>query len=205
MEINKPFIFRELNSRTMKKENYKNKREKNKIGLFQNIKNIWNDEVKVRNQISPLKNKKNIMLINYTEDQKQKQKKENLGNTLYARRNKKDIFEDNYFIEKFKQKKIKYSFPINKDNPDKNGNFYLNNLYFGFNTTSKENNKSPLITASSLQENNNNKNIPYIEDKNMYNKLNVCFENYININDNAIEEIIKHQKRILLSTTINNI
>ena len=203
MEINKPFIFRELNSRTMKKENNKNKREKNKIGLFQNIKNIWNDEVKVRNQISPLKNKKNIMLINYTEDQKQKQKKENLGNTLYARRNKKDIFEDNYFIEKFKQKKIKYSFPINKDNPDKNGNFYLNNLYFGFNTTSKENNKSPLITASTLPDNNNNKNIPQIEDKNIYNKLNVCFENYININDNAIEEIIKHQKRILLSTTIN--
>ena len=45
------------------------------------------------------------MLINYTEDQKQKQKKENLGNTLYARRNKKDIFEDNYFIERFTQKK----------------------------------------------------------------------------------------------------
>ena len=93
---------------------------------------------------------------------------------------------------------------VNKETPKVKHNFYLNNVYFGFEQDNIEINKTPLINNQKYKDSDlfNNQNI---EGRNIYNKLNQCYENYAeNINDKALEEILKQQKRLLLSSTVNN-
>ena len=206
MEINNPFRLKQLNTKLdVKTENNQFNRAKLKMNINKSIKHIWNEEpISYNSKISPFKNKRPLLLINnYNSNKNTKLKNnDNLDNTM-NKKNKRSIFEDNYFIDKFKQEKIKYSFPINKANINTNHNFYLNNVYLGFESAKTDAIKTPLINNLKLMDNDLTK-IPNVEDKNIYNKLNICFENYLdNINDKAINEYLKHQKKLLLNSTIN--
>ena len=207
MEINNPFRLKQLNTKLdVKTENNQFNRAKLKMNINKSIKHIWNEEpISYNSKISPFKNKRPLLLINnYNSNKNTKLKNiDNLDNTM-NKKNKRSIFEDNYFIDKFKQEKIKYSFPINKANINTNHNFYLNNVYLGFESAKTDAIKTPAINNLKFMDNDLTK-IPYVEDKNIYNKLNICFENYLdNINDKAINEYLKHQKKLLLNSTINN-
>ena len=207
MEINNPFRLKQLNTKLdVKTENNQFNRAKLKMNINKSIKLIWNEEpISYNSKILPFKNKRPLLLINnYNSNKNTKLKNnDNLDNTM-NKKNKRSIFEDNYFIDKFKQEKIKYSFPINKANINTNHNFYLNNIYLGFESAKTDAIKTPLINNLKLMDNDLTK-IPNVEDKNIYNKLNICFENYLdNINDKAINEYLKHQKKLLLNSTINN-
>ena len=207
MEINNPFRFKHLNNRAnIKTEITKINKIKPKTKLVNhNIKSIWNDETIIQNnKLSPVKiKKKNLLLLEYYTNRRRKKRSiDNFDNTLYNNK-KRSMFEDNFFIDKYKQKKIKYSL-VNKETPKVKHNFYLNNVYFGFEQDNIEINKTPLINNQKYKDSDlfNNQNI---EGRNIYNKLNQCYENYAeNINDKALEEILKQQKRLLLSSTVNN-
>ena len=209
MEINNPFRLNQLNSRlNMKNENNKINKTKMKL-VYHNINNIWNEEpLKPNFKLIPIKRKKpNLLLndLNIINKIKKRKSNEFFDSSINTKTKKKSIFEDNYFMDKFKQKKIKYSFPINKDNTNSNYHFYLNNIYMGFESAKVEIKKPHFSNLKKFKENDLSK-ITYIEDKNIYNKLNSCFENYVeNINDKAIDNFLKHQKRMILSSTNNSL
>ena len=210
MEINNPFRLNQFNSRlNMKIEKIKINKAKPRIQLYKNIKNTWNNEKIVLNSnLSPFKGKKpNLLLNNYNTSKNTRMKvDENFYNTTHYKKDKKSIFEDNYSIDKFKQKKIKYSLQINNENPNSNSNhnFYLNNIFLGFDCSKKEMYRPALVNTQKFSDNDISK-IPYVEDKIIYNKLNHCLDNYKeNINDKAIEEILNHKKRLLYNSTVNN-
>ena len=151
MEINNPFRLKQLNTKLdVKTENNQFNRAKLKMNINKSIKLIWNEEpISYNSKISPFKNKRPLLLINnYNSNKNTKLKNnDNLDNTM-NKKNKRSIFEDNYFIDKFKQEKIKYSFPINKANINTNHNFYLNNVYLGFESAKTDAIKTPLINKT---------------------------------------------------------
>ena len=207
MEINNPFLLNQFNSRlNMKTEFNKNNRQNQKLNIYQNIKNIWNNEkIGYNPKLLKLKGKNAKLLLNNNATKNLKIKiSNNLDNTKYINSDKKSLFEDNYFIDKFKQKKIKYSLPTKKENSNSNHNFYLNNIFLGFDSSQTDIYKPFLVNTQKFRDSDISK-IPYVEDKNIYNKLNLYLENYIgNINDKSIEEFLKHQKKILLyNSTVN--
>ena len=207
MEINNPFLLNQFNSRlNMKTEFNKNNRQNQKLNIYQNIKNIWNNEkIGYNPKLLKLKGKNAKLLLNNNATKNLKIKiNNNLDNTKYINSDKKSLFEDNYFIDKFKQKKIKYSLPTKKENSNSNHNFYLNNIFLGFDSSQTDIYKPFLVNTQKFRDSDISK-IPYVEDKNIYNKLNLYLENYIgNINDKSIEEFLKHQKKILLyNSTVN--
>ena len=208
MEINNPFRLNQFNSRlNMKTDISKINKKKTKNHLYRNIKKIWNDEKIVFNsKQTPLKEKNPNLLLNYYNTSKNARIKikENFDNTIHNKNTKKSIFEDNYFIDKFKQNKIKYSLPINKENQNSNHNFYLNNIFLGFDSSKSEVHKPALVNTQKFRDNDISK-IPFVEEKIIYNKLNLCLDNYKeNINDKAIEEFLNHQKMLLYNSTVNN-
>lgn len=209
MEINNPFRLNQLNSRlNMKNENNKINKPKMKL-VYHNINKIWHDEpFKPNYKLTPINRKKPNLLLNDFNNMNRSTKRKNkeyFDNSINTKNKKKSIFEDNYFMDKFKQKKIKYSFPINKDNTNSNYHFFLNNIYMGFESTKAEIKKPPFLGLNKFKDNELSK-ITYIEDKNIYNKLNLCFENYVeNINDKAIDDFLKHQKRLMFSSTNNSL
>ena len=207
MEINNPFLLNQFNSRlNMKTEFNKNNRQNQKLNIYKNIKNIWNNEkIGYNPKLLKLKGKNAKLLLNNNATKNLKIKiSNNLDNTKYINSDKKSLFEDNYFIDKFKQKKIKYSLPTKKENSNSNHNFYLNNIFLGFDSSQTDIYKPFLVNTQKFRDSDISK-IPYVEDKNIYNKLNLYLENYIgNINDKSIEEFLKHQKKILLyNSTVN--
>ena len=207
MEINNPFLLNQFNSRlNMKTEFNKDNRQNQKLNIYQNIKNIWNNEkIGYNPKLLKLKGKNAKLLLNNNATKNLKIKiSNNLDNTKYINSDKKSLFEDNYFIDKFKQKKIKYSLPTKKENSNSNHNFYLNNIFLGFDSSQTDIYKPFLVNTQKFRDSDISK-IPYVEDKNIYNKLNLYLENYIgNINDKSIEEFLKHQKKILLyNSTVN--
>ena len=207
MEINNPFLLNQFNSRlNMKTEFNKNNRQNQKLNIYQNIKNIWNNEkIGYNPKLLKLKGKNAKLLLNNNATKNLKIKiSNNLDNTKNINSDKKSLFEDNYFIDKFKQKKIKYSLPTKKENSNSNHNFYLNNIFLGFDSSQTDIYKPFLVNTQKFRDSDISK-IPYVEDKNIYNKLNLYLENYIgNINDKSIEEFLKHQKKILLyNSTVN--
>ena len=114
MEINNPFRLNQFNSRlNMKIENNKINRAKQNLKLYQNINNIWNDEkIEYNSKLSPLKNLKPNLLLNNYNNQKNTRLKinPNFDNTTQNKNDKKSIFEDNYFLDKYKKKKSKEYF-----------------------------------------------------------------------------------------------
>ena len=176
MEINNPFRLNQLNSRlNMKNENNKINKTKMKL-VYHNINNIWNEEpLKPNFKLIPIKRKKpNLLLndLNIINKIKKRKSNEFFDSSINTKAKKKSIFEDNYFMDKFKQKKIKYSFPINKDNTNSNYHFYLNNIYMGFESAKVEIKKPHFSNLKKFKENDLSK-ITYIEDKNIYiNNLN---------------------------------
>ena len=208
MEINNPFRFKQLNAKTCIKldQNKINRMKQTNKLINHNIKSIWNDETNLlNNKFSPLKMKKTKILLNeyYTNRIKKKRSIDSFNNSLNSNK-KKSLFEHNFLINEFRQKKMKFSFPVNKETPKVKHNFYLNNVYFGFEQENIEINKSPFINTQKYRDNELSK-IQYAETKKIYNKLNGCYENNSdNVNDRAIDEILKKQKKLLLSSTINN-
>ncbi len=208
MEINNPFRFKQLNAKTCIKldQNKINRMKQTNKLINHNIKSIWNDETNLlNNKFSPLKMKKTNILLNeyYTNRIKKKRSIDSFNNSLNSNK-KKSLFEHNFLINEFRQKKMKFSFPVNKETPKVKHNFYLNNVYFGFEQENIEINKSPFINTQKYRDNELSK-IQYAETKKIYNKLNGCYENNSdNVNDRAIDEILKKQKKLLLSSTINN-
>jgi hypothetical protein len=181
--------------------------DKIKIKLvYHNIKNIWSDETTVQNnKDSPFKTKKKKLLLNeyYTNRIKKRRSIDHFDNTLNSNR-KKSKFENNFFLREFKPKKIQFSFPVTKQTPKAKNNFYLNNVYFGFEKENIEMNKDQLINTQKYREHDLSK-IHYVEGKDIYNKLNINNENYFeNFNNKAIDAILKQQKKLLLNSTINN-
>ena len=133
MEINNPFLLNQFNSRlNMKTEFNKNNRQNQKLNIYQNIKNIWNNEkIGYNPKLLKLKGKNAKLLLNNNATKNLKIKiSNNLDNTKYINSDKKSLFEDNYFIDKFKQKKIKYSLPTKKENSNSNHNSgYLETIH----------------------------------------------------------------------------
>ena len=210
MEINNPFLLNQFNSRLKMKTEFNNINRRNqKMNIYQNIKNIWNNEkISYNSKLSKL-NRKNVNLLlnngNNTSKNLKIKISKNLDYNKYIKTDKKSLFEDNYFIDKLKQKKIKYSFQTNKNNANTNHNFCLNNIFLGFDNPNTDTYKPVLVNTQKFRDNDISK-IPIVEDKNLYNKLNLYFENYIeNINDKSIDEFLKHQKKMLLyNSTVNN-
>ena len=200
MEINNPFLLNQFNSRLKMKTEFNNINRRNqKMNIYQNIKNIWNNEkISYNSKLSKL-NRKNVNLLlnngNNTSKNLKIKISKNLDYNKYIKTDKKSLFEDNYFIDKLKQKKIKYSFQTNKNNANTNHNFCLNNIFLGFDNPNTDTYKPVLVNTQKFRDNDISK-IPIVEDKNLYNKLNLYFENYIeNINDKSIDEFLKHQKK----------
>ena len=115
MEINNPFLLNQFNSRLKMKTEFNNINRRNqKMNIYQNIKNIWNNEkISYNSKLSKL-NRKNVNLLLNNDNNTSKNLKikisKNLDYNKYIKTDKKSLFEDNYFIDKLKQKKIKYSF-----------------------------------------------------------------------------------------------
>ena len=208
MEINNPFRLNQFNSRLNKKiENYKINKAKQKFKIYQNIKDIYSDEnIMFNRKKSPYKNKRPNLLLNenYSNIKTKIKKDEYFENTMQNKIDKKSMFEDNYFIDKFKQKKAKQSFVTPKANPISNNNFFLNNIFLGFDSAKKEIYKTSLVNTQKFRDNDISK-IPYIEDQNIHNKLNLCFENNLDIiNDKTVDDYFKHHKKIIYNSNNNN-
>ena len=170
MEINNPFLLNQFNSRlNMKTEFNKNNRQNQKLNIYQNIKNIWNNEkIGYNPKLLKLKGKNTKLLLNNNATKNLKIKiSNNLDNTKNINSDKKSLFEDNYFIDKFKQKKIKYSLPTKKENSNSNHNFYLNNIFLGFDSSQTDIYKPFLVNTQKFRDSDISK-IPYVEDKNIY-------------------------------------
>ena len=207
MDINNPFRLNQFNSRmNMKTENHKNNKTKQNLAIYKNINNIWNTDEKTNfnSKLSPSKNKKHKLFLNnyYSNKNQIIKSNENFENTM-QNKNDKNIVGDNNFMDKFKKKKIKYFFPTSKNNLNTN-HFYLNNIYLGFDSTKTDVYKSSLVNSQKYRDNDMSK-IPYIEVKNIYNKLNICFDNHFaNNNEKAIDDYMKYPKKVSHNSTVNN-
>jgi hypothetical protein len=185
-----------------------NNKIKQNLKLYQNINNIWNDEkIEYNSKLSPLKNlKPNLLLNNYNNSKNTRLKiNPNFDNTTQNKNDKKSIFEDNYFLDKYKKKKAKNTSPTNKEiHNSNNNNFYLNHIFLGFDSSKTEVYKPLLVNTQKFRDNDISK-IPYVEDKNTYNKLNLGYENYIgNLNDKAVNELLIQQKKLNYNSNNNN-
>ena len=210
MEINNPFRLNQFNSRlNMKIENIKINKGKQKLQIIQNINNIWNDEkIENNSNFSPFKHRnQNLLLNNYNTTKNARiMLNQNTNNTTNNKNDKKSIFEDNYFLDKFKKKKAKNSSSTNKaiQNSNINNKFYLNQIFLGFDSSKTEVYKPLLVNTQKFRDNDISK-IPYVEDKNTYNKLNLGYENYIgNLNDKAVNELLIQQKKLNYNSNNNN-
>ena len=222
MEINLPFRLKDINNyRNLKTENNRINLEKKKKRIYKNIKGIgiWDKDSKVIFDLkcSPLKSKcieKPLSIIN-NYNKNQNIKSLNINNSEKDINDKKNIknslFEDEFYIDKLKNRKISYSINKNynkKNKGDMNININNNNTnYFylinKYRNKKKEIEKTHIISLPKVKKNN----IPldsFLDEKNFYINLNICLENFVNkYNKDAVDEFIKKQNK-LFHFNLNN-
>ena len=219
MEINLPFRLKDIyKSRNLKTETNEINLGKKK-SIYKNIKSIWKHKANLLNYInSPIKNKfmKKHPLSILNDYYKNKYIKslsiDNSECNIHSKKNKKSLFEDDYYIEKLKKNKIIYS--INKSNDRinkreiKNINHINNKVHLKNNKGNKndniiENEKIHILNLPNVKNNNIPPN-SYLDENYFFINLNKCLESFVNkFNKEAVDEFIKKQKKSFHYSPIN--
>ena len=232
MEVNLPFRLKEVYNNNAKTESNRTNFEKKHKNILKNIKNNWdNNNDQVANEVySPLKNnnlsKKSLSILNnyYNYKNIKSLSIDNSDNFIQSKKlNKKSLFEDEYFIEKMKKCQMPQSLNNNsikiKNEENKHKKkFYSKNIYFGAKKISNNNyisnnnnyNKNEIEKTSALNlpkvRINNPISNPYLEEKNSFINLNLCFDSFKKqINKEAVDEYFNRNRRIFHNSPNKNL
>ena len=233
MEVNLPFRLKEVYNNNPKTESNRTNVEKKNKNILKNIKNNWDNNDQVSKEVySPLKNnnlnKKSLSILNnyYNYKNIKSLSIDNSDNIFQSKKaNKKSLFEDEYFIEKLKKCQIPLSLnsnsiKIKNEEIKHKKKFYSKNVYFGSRKISNNNNynsngnnnsnkneieKTSALNLPKVRINNPISN-PYIEEKNSFINLNLCFDSFKKqINKEAVDEYFNRNRRIIHNSPFKNI